>query len=213
MCNDRARLSPDVLCTFHFQAREESYVVHVLALQSNNSDHLIIALFLMIASFVWIDGDVGLRNILGQEQWGSHAAEYLCVGLTVNIIANFVLTLMWGWRLWGADTGQPDTDWHQPSLAQPAQHHNWRSKIQENLNSTHSKWLKFCWKVKSYFPSPPLTDTERKRYHVAVFFALRTAMRNVQFREMVMTFTFVLWQKEVLTVWTVFRLSVGINGI
>ena len=69
MCNDRARqrLSPDVLSTFHFQAREESYAVHVLALQSNNSDHLIIALFLMIASFVWIDGDVGLRNILGQE--------------------------------------------------------------------------------------------------------------------------------------------------
>ena len=57
----------------------------------------------------------------------------------VNIIANLVSGLKGGWRLWGADTGRADTDWHWPAK-------NWRSKIQENLNPTHSKWFKILLK-------------------------------------------------------------------
>ena len=126
----------------------------------------------------------------------------LLARLWVNIIANLVSGLMGGWRLWGADTGRADTDWHWSAK-------NWRSKIQENLNPRLiQSGLKFCWKDKSYFPSPSLT-----RIPVAIFFFLCKTLRTVQFREMVMTFSFVLWQKEVLTVSTVFRLSVGINGI
>ena len=59
--------------------------------------------------------------------------------LWVNIIANLVSGLKGGWRLWGADTGRADTDWHWPAK-------NWRSKIQENLNPTHSKWFKILLK-------------------------------------------------------------------
>ena len=126
----------------------------------------------------------------------------LLARLWVHIIANLVSGLMGGWRLWGADTGRADTDWHWPAK-------NWRSKIQENLNPRLiQSGLKFCWKDKSYFPSPSLT-----RIPVAIFLFLCKTLRTVQFREMVMTFSFVLWQKEVLTVSTVFRLSVGINGI
>lgn len=75
----------------------------------------------------------------------------LLARLWVNIIANLVSGLMGGWRLWGADTGRADTDWHWPAK-------NWRSKIQENLNPRLiQSGLKFCWKDKSYFPSPSLT--------------------------------------------------------